>query len=76
MALPPTQFKRFAHQIIYLQRNQAARRGIIFNMEFKQVNDTVSNTGVVKWFDEERGYGFLDTPDGDCLSISRQRNSA
>jgi CspA family cold shock protein len=33
----------------------------------KQVNDTVSNTGVVKWFDEERGYGFLDTQDGDLF---------
>ena len=31
------------------------------------MNGTVSNTGVVKWFDETRGYGFLDTPDGDLF---------
>jgi cold shock CspA family protein len=23
--------------------------------------------GTVKWFDKGRGYGFLDTPDGDLF---------
>jgi CspA family cold shock protein len=23
--------------------------------------------GTCKWFDKERGYGFLDTPDGDLF---------
>lgn len=37
--------------------------------DFKEVTYMANYTGVVKWFDNERGYGFISTNEGQDVFV-------
>lgn len=53
----------------------ASKRNTIFKCVFRLIDDfkevayMANYTGVVKWFDNERGYGFISTNEGEDVFV-------